>query len=93
MKLRVQYLAQLRAAVGRADEVVELPDGGTLADLLNQLANTHDAARSHFVTETGHARPSLLIVVNDGAVSAREAASTVLHSDDVVTLLPPIAGG
>ena len=86
-------MAQLRAAVGRAEEEVELPDGNSLVDLLNQLANTHSAARSHFVTETGHARPSLLIVVNDSAVSAREAASTALHSEDIVTLLPPIAGG
>ena len=93
MKLRVQYMAQLRAAVGQAEEAVELPDGSSLADLLNQLANTHSAARSHFVTETGHARPSLLIVVNDSAVSAREAGTTALHSDDIVTLLPPIAGG
>lgn len=93
MKLRVQYMAQLRAAVGRTEEEVELPDGNSLADLLHQLANTHNAARSHFVTEAGQARPSLLIVVNDAAVSAREAATTLLHSDDVVTLLPPIAGG
>jgi MoaD family protein len=93
MKLRVQYMAQLRAAVGRTEEEVELRDGNSLAELLNQLANTHSAARSHFVTETGHARPSLLIVVNDAAVPAREATATALHSEDVVTLLPPIAGG
>ena len=86
-------MAQLRAAVGRTEEEVELRDGNSLAELLNQLANTHSAARSHFVTETGHARPSLLIVVNDAAVPAREATATALHSEDVVTLLPPIAGG
>ncbi len=93
MNLRVQYMAQLRAAVGRTEEAVELPEGNSLADLLNQLADTHSEARSHFVTETGQARPSLLMVVNDSAVSAREAATTALHSEDVVILLPPIAGG
>ncbi|MBC7819196.1 MAG: MoaD/ThiS family protein [Planctomycetaceae bacterium] len=93
MKLRVQYMAQLRTAVGRAEEEVEMLAGSRLAELLHQLANTHGAARSHFVTEAGQARPSLLIVVNDSAVPAREAATTVLHADDVVTLLPPIAGG
>ena len=93
MKLRVQYMAQLRAAVGRTEEVIEIAEGHCLADLLNQLATTHGAAKAHFVTETGQARPSLLIVINDAAVSAREAATTVLHSEDVVTLLPPIAGG
>jgi sulfur carrier protein ThiS len=35
----------------------------------------------------------LLIVVNETAIPAREAATTELHANDVVTLLPPIAGG
>lgn len=93
MKLRVQYMAQLRAVVGQSEEVVELPAAACLTELLVHLAVVHGEARSHFVTETGQARPSLLIVVNESAVSAREAATTVLHSNDVVTLLPPIAGG
>ena len=93
MKLRVQYMAQLRTVIGQSEEEIELPDGTNLAGLLNQLANTHSAAKSHFVTEIGHARPSLLIVLNDSAVSARDAATTALNSNDVVTLLPPIAGG
>lgn len=93
MKLRVQYMSQLRTVVGRSEEAVELPDTARLSELLAHLAAAHSEARSHFVTETGQARPSLLIVVNESAVSAREAATTVLHSNDVVTLLPPIAGG
>lgn len=93
MKVRVQYTAQLRAAVGMSEEVIEISEGQCLADLLNQLATTHSAARTHFLTETGQARPSLLIVVNDSAVPAREATTTVLHLDDVVALLPPIGGG
>jgi molybdopterin converting factor small subunit len=86
-------MAQLRGAVGCAEEVIELSAACSLTQLLNHLATIHGAARTHFVTEAGHARPSLLVVVNDSAVSAREAATTVLHADDTVTLLPPIAGG
>lgn len=93
MKLRVQYMAQLRSTVGQAEEVIEISEGRCLADLLNQLATTHSAAKTHFVTESGQPRPSLLIVVNDAAVSAREAATTLLNPNDVVTLMPPIAGG
>lgn len=93
MKLRVQYMAQLRTVIGRAEEVVELPESSRLSDLLHLLATVHREAGSHFVTDTGQPRPSLLIVVNESAVSAREAEATVLHSNDVVILLPPIAGG
>lgn len=93
MKLRVRYMAQLRAAVGQTEEDVELPEDSRLSEVLVQLASRHEAARTHFVTETGQARPSLLVVVNDAAVSAREAATTLVRHGDVVTLLPPIAGG
>jgi molybdopterin synthase sulfur carrier subunit len=93
MKLRVQYMAQLRTVIGRVEETIELPEGVRLSELLAHLAATHDEARSHLVTETGQARPSLLIVVNEAAVSGREATTTVLHANDTVTLLPPIAGG
>lgn len=93
MKLRVQYMAQLRAVIGQAEEAVELPEGTRLSELLAHLAATHEKARSHLVTDRGHARPSLLIVVNEAAVSAREAEAAVLRPNDVITLLPPIAGG
>ena len=33
MKLRVQYMAQLRSVIGCAEEEVELPDGSNLAAL------------------------------------------------------------
>lgn len=94
MKLRVQYTAQLRAAVGRPEEEVELPEGSNLATLLAHLAERlTDGAASHLLASGGRLRPSLLVVVNDTAASAEEAAATVLQPGDVVLLMPPIAGG
>lgn len=93
MTLRVEYRAQLRAAVGRTEEEVELPAGSCLSELLAQLAARHRAAEAHLVTAEGQVRPSLLVVVNESAVSTRDAATTVLQDGDVILLLPPIAGG
>jgi molybdopterin converting factor small subunit len=93
MNLRVQYMAQLRTTVGRIEECAELPEGSRLLDLLVHLASVHAPAKSHLLADSGQARPSLLMVVNDSAVPARDAAATVLRAGDVVTLLPPIAGG
>ena len=93
MKLRVKYTAQLRTAIGATEEDVELPAESSLSELLVQLATRHCAAKTHLVTEAGQASPSLLVVLNDVAVAARNAATTVLHEGDVVILLPPIAGG
>jgi len=94
MRVRVQYTAQLRTALGLAAEDVELPDGSTLASLLIQLTRKHGPkAHDHFTGSGGEAPKGLLIVVNDAAKSASQTAATVLNAGDVVTLLPPIAGG
>jgi molybdopterin converting factor small subunit len=94
MRLRVQYTAQLRTAVGRSEEEIELPDGSNLADLLVHVASVlcQDAA-GYLLTSSGELQPSLLVAVNNGAVSAHEARAVLVNSGDVVTLLPPIAGG
>ena len=75
MKLRVQYTAQLRAAVGRSEEEVDLAEGSSLEELLLQLAARWDHATQHLVTDAGQVRPSLLVVVNGVAVPAREAVA------------------
>jgi molybdopterin converting factor small subunit len=94
MKLRVQYSAQLRAAIGRPEEEVELPEGSRLAELLAHLVlRLEEGAAAHLVTSSGEVRRSLLVVVNDSASPACEAAATVLRPGDVVLLMPPIAGG
>lgn len=93
MKLKVKYAGQLRTALQRAEETVDCPDGTTLADLIANLARRADAGRPHLVNEAGEARASLLVVVNESAVSARDASTVRLSDGDVVLFLPPIAGG
>jgi sulfur-carrier protein len=93
MKLHVRYTAQLRAAMGLDEEEVDLPEGANLEALLAHLASKHADAASHLVTDAGQVRPSLLVVVNDAAAAPADAADTELQPGDVVTLLPPIAGG
>jgi molybdopterin converting factor small subunit len=94
MRLRVQYTAQLRAAVGRAEEEVELPEGSSLAELLLHLASELCREAAPFLlTPSGDLQPSLLVAVNKGAVSPRDARAVRISTGDVVTLLPAIAGG
>jgi sulfur-carrier protein len=94
MKVRVQYTAQMRTAAGRSDEEVELEEGSSLRALLSHLAERlGPAAAAHLITAAGETQGSLLIVVNDSAVASRLSSTTVLRAGDVVTLLPPIAGG
>jgi molybdopterin synthase sulfur carrier subunit len=94
MKLRVQYTAQLRTATGRSEEEIELPEGSSLAGLLAYLAaRLGPEAATHLVTARGDKQPALLVVINNSSTAAQQAADTILHTGDIVTLLPPIAGG
>ena len=94
MIVRVEFTGQLRAASGRADDRVELPEGATVAMLFEQLVRRcGDPVRPHLVDSTSQPQPSLLVAINGTAVASRQAASTVLRDGDAVVLLPPIAGG
>lgn len=93
MKLRVKYSAQLRTALQRGEDTLELPEGSALSAVLEHVANSHGAARPHLIGAAGQLHASLLVVVNDAAISARDAAAHPLRDGDTILLLPPIAGG
>lgn len=93
MKLLVKYSAQLRTALQRAEEAIELPPASCLAELLLHLAERHETGRPHLLNAKGNVQASLLVVVNESAVAANDAATWQLNDGDVVLLLPPIAGG
>lgn len=79
MRVRMLYFGVLKDVLGREREEIELPDGGTVSDLLLSLRDNVAPALWK----------SLAIAVN------REyaAASTMLHENDEVALLPPVSGG
>ena len=93
MRVRVQFTAQLRTAIGRSSDELELPDGSSVTALIESLAARFTEARPHLLTADGQPHRSLLVVVNDAAVTAASATEGRLRDGDTVTLMPPIAGG
>lgn len=94
MQVRVEYTAQLRAIVGQADECLDLPEGSSLAQLLRQLAqDRHRDVATYLLTPSQELQPSLLIARNRTFVSPRDAHTVIINAGDVITLMPPIAGG
>src|SRR5882757_8888236 len=79
MQVRVLYFGVLKDVLSSNGGGVELPEGATVAQLLEQLRK----GASHPVWS------ALAVAVN------REyaAASAVLHEGDEVALLPPVSGG
>jgi molybdopterin converting factor small subunit len=94
MRLLVQYTAQLRTALERAEEEIELTGRSSVAELLARIASCwHADATRHVLTPAGRLQPSLVVVLNSEVVPTGEAHSVHVKPGDVVTLLPPIAGG
>lgn len=84
MTVTVGYSGQARAAAGRASELVELPAGAGVEDLLSALVTKYgDTMRA--------IAPAVLIFVGDEQVDRHDARALSDGAD--VMLLSPIAGG
>ena len=89
MRVTVNYLAQIRRAVGRAEEILDTAPNGTLADLIRFLAREHPAAASMLLDAEGRPSRSLLFFVNEAPFDADH----LLPNPAAVTILSPMAGG
>jgi molybdopterin synthase catalytic subunit len=81
MRVRVLFFGVLKDLAGRSSELLELPDGAVVRDLL-----------THYVSEVppmGESLASIAVAVNQ-EYAGPEA---VLKADDEVGLLPPVSGG
>ncbi len=92
MLIKVQYTTQLKAAIGQAEEAVEIADGSTVVDLIQFLAAHHsDAFRRLVLDSSGHLLPSILLCIDDQQIDAGD--SKRLSDGSVVTFLSAISGG
>jgi MoaE-MoaD fusion protein len=79
--VRVRFFARLRELAGAESEAVELPSGGTLADVYAALCRTHPGLQ-----------PDRAAV--RGAVNQEFSEwDTVLADGDEVAFIPPVSGG
>jgi len=81
MRVRILFFAVLKDLVGKSSDVLDLPDGALVRDVL-----------SHYLSEFPQMRESvasLAVAVNEEYAGAE----TVLKAEDEVALLPPVSGG
>ena len=88
--MNVRYFAVARAAAGLEEEKFDLPEGTTVAGLL-------DAVLAVERPEPPAGTPPLPRVLSRSSFLLNEVAvrdqSTIVGPDDVVDVLPPFAGG
>ncbi len=81
MKVRVRCFAAVREIVGAGELIIELPEGSSLRQLVDQI-------RDRFPQLEGLASSLLLSVNREYAPHHKE-----LTPGDEVALIPPVSGG
>lgn len=91
MLITIHYSAQARSLTGKASETVELDAPRPVGEVLLRLVDKHAALRRLLLGDDGSPHPSLLLFVGDEQVQPR--GDRLLQAGEVLTILPPIAGG
>lgn len=90
LEIRIQFTTQLKALLGSSDLPLSLPEGSTVQDAVDQLADQYQGAFTQLVVdEHRQLLPSVLICVDDQQVDA----STELTDGATLTFLSAISGG
>lgn len=81
MKIKTRYFAIVREALGKSEEVRDVPDGATAGDLLNEI--TREVPR---LSSLGR---MAMLMVNQEYVEP----SHMLQDGDEFVVIPPVSGG
>lgn len=95
LKVNVRFFAAVRELAGLREEILDLPDGGTVQNLLDLLVKVHGKLfREYLYDANGEKlRQSIQILVGDKSISALNGLSTVLTDGCVLAIIPPVGGG
>ncbi|AMM53833.1 ubiquitin-like small modifier protein 1 [Pyrococcus kukulkanii] len=89
MKVKVKYLARFRTLTGIDEEIIELPEGATVKDLIEEIKKKYPKFREEVFGEGFDEDADANIAVNGRYVSWDER----LNDGDVVGIFPPVSGG
>jgi len=93
--VRVRTIGLLKSLMSQGELTVSLADGGSVGDLLAQMAETYGGqVAAHLAVQTDvAAHPPLRVMVNGRDIGALDDRRTVLFDADDVLVMTPIAGG
>lgn len=75
------------------DQAVVEVDGGTIADVIDQLDQRHPGVKAQLMTSEGQLHRFVNVYVNDEDARYLEKLDTKVTDGDTVSLLPSVAGG
>lgn len=92
MIVRIRAFASFRDILGK-DLEVNLKEGSTVKDLLDDLISSRQQLRSAIFDESGKVRDYVILMKNRKNIDYLSGLDTVLVDGDELAILPPVAGG
>ena len=94
MKVIVRYFTVLREVTGKREEEIDAKKGSTIKDILNFLNGKYGKEFEKYVLSgMKHKGLKLLFLMNGQNIEQLEGLKTKLHDGNVLTIMPPVAGG
>ena len=90
-EIAVRIPAALQAFAGGQRELRAAP--GTVADVLQQLAQPHPQLVQRLLTPEGELRPFVNVFIGRANVRSQLGLATPVPAGEVMTILPAVAGG
>ena len=92
MQVTIQYETQLKRAVGRDSETLDVEEGTNVAQIVRGAAERHGGtAQNLLVDANGNLRPSVLVFSGERQVAGDEILTQA--DGETLTLMSPISGG
>ena len=92
--MQVDFYATLRQIVGTKTVDFPLPDGSTIAHLLEEVFIRYPAMRSELLDDEGQLHGHVHVLVNGRDVPYLEnTLNSVIHIDDTISIFPAVGGG
>ena len=91
MAVKVVIPTPLRQFAGKQDSI-EI-SAGTVAEALTGVTNQYTDLRRHLFTDEGKLRSFVNVYLNDEDIRYLENDQTPLKDNDVISIVPSIAGG
>jgi molybdopterin converting factor small subunit len=91
MAVKIMIPTPLRGYTNKQDCVVV--KGASVREVLNGLVMLHPTLKKHLFSENGDLRNFVNIYVNNEDIRYLQKEQTTLEENDVVSIIPSIAGG
>lgn len=92
MIVRIRAFANFSGILGK-ELNVEVKEGSTVKELLNDLISSRQRLKSAIFDESGKVRDYVILMKNRKNIESLKGLDTELSEGDEVAILPPVAGG